>query len=90
MARSTGPIITAGGLTLLNQTILGDDPGDDVFEIGVRISIATGMLALMFAGIEKVSPNLAVGLAWTGLVTTLFVRYNNKPTVLERAVDIFD
>jgi hypothetical protein len=90
MAKSTGPIIAAGGLTLLNQTVLGNDPGDDIFEIGARIGIATGILAMMFYGIEKVSPELAVGLAWTGLVTTLFVRYNNKPTVMERAVDLFD
>jgi hypothetical protein len=85
MTRSTGPILVAGALTWANQTILADDREmGDIFTTTVRIGVATGLLAGLFFGIEKVSPNIAVALAYTGLVTTLFVRINGKPTPLER------
>lgn len=90
MANSTGPIITAGALTLANQTILSKNENADVYETGARIGIATGILAMMFYGIEKVSPEFATGLAWVGLVTTLFVRYKGELTVMERALGLFD
>lgn len=90
MARSTGPILAAGAINLTNQTILADKPlatGDNV-TLAARIGIATGLMALGFYGIEKISPELAVGLAWTGLVTMLFVRFHNQPTPLERVVNL--
>lgn len=87
MSRSTGPLLVAGGLTWANQTILSDKP-TDVAETTVRIGVATGLLAGLFFGLEKLSPAIAVPLAYAALVTTLLVRINNKPTPLERALDL--
>ena len=90
MAKSTGPILAAGGLTWANQTILADEisPDDDIPRITVRIAVATSLLAGLLFGIEKVSPNVAVALAYTALATTLLVRIQGKPTPLERALDV--
>lgn len=88
MAKSTGPLLVAGGLTWANQTIMSKTPAD-TFETTARVGVATGVLAGMFYGVEKASPELATGLAWTLLVTSLFVRFNNKPTPLERILSFF-
>jgi hypothetical protein len=91
MARSTGPILVAGALTWANQTILTDaEDTSKAVEEAVRIGVATGLLAGLFFGIEKVSPNVAVALSYTALVTTLLVRINNKKTPLERLLDVID
>jgi len=91
MARSTGPIIVAGGLTWANSTLLSPDSGkagEEFFEPTLRIGVATGLAATALYGIEKLSPELAVGIAYIALVTVLFVRWNNKPTPLERGLGL--
>lgn len=92
MAKSTGPILVAGGLNWANQTIFLDSKSS-VMENTVRIGVATGLLAMGFFGLEKVSPNLATGLAYTLLVTSMIVRLPDKtgkkqPTPVERLVSI--
>jgi len=89
MSRTTGPILVAGTLTWANQTILSDDKTpENLFENSVRIGVATGLLAGLFFGIEKFASPIAVPLAWVALVTTLVVRIDNKPTPLERLLDL--
>jgi len=91
MSKSTGPILTAGALTWANQTVLTSpvqSASDNVFNNTVRIGVATGLLAGLMFGIEKVAPGIAVALAYTALVTTLLVRINNVPTPLERLLDV--
>lgn len=88
MAQSTGPILTAGALTWANQTILSDEPTEQLFEKSVRIGVATAILAGIFVGIEKFSPAVAVPLAWTALVTAAVIRVNGKPGPLERALKL--
>lgn len=88
MSKSTGPILAAGGITWANQTILADQPQTNALGISTRIAVATALLAGVMYGIEKVSPNVAVALAYTALVTTLLVRIQGKPTPLERALDL--
>ena len=78
MARSTGPIIAVGAITLANQTVLHAEPFD------WRVPIATGLAALVLAGVERVSPELAVGIAYIALVAVLFTRLNpNVPAPIE-------
>lgn len=90
MARSTGPILVAGGLTWANSTLLAEGKAKegDVFTETLRIGVATGLAATALYGIEKLSPELGVGLAYLALVTVLFVRWNNKPTPLERGLGL--
>ena len=92
MARSTGPILVAGATTWANQTLLGKAP-ESVLDNTVRIGVATGLLAGALFGIEKISPELATGLAWLALVTVLLVRVPGKtghlePTPLEKALNL--
>ncbi len=78
MVRSTGPIITAGGITLASQVLAQNKPVD------WRIPIATGMAAGFLALIEKLSESAAVGIAYMALITTMFLRpAKNKPAPIE-------
>ena len=89
MSRSTGPILTAGALTWANQTVLSDDMSSETLAANtVRIGVATGLLASLFYGMEKIAPAFAIPLAYVALVTTLVVRIEGKPTPLERLLSL--
>lgn len=68
MARTTGPILAVGGITLANNVILNSQP------IDWRIPVATAFAAGGFALAERVSEPLAVGVAWIALVAVLLTR----------------
>lgn len=68
MARSTGPIIATGAITVVNRSILNDKPVD--WQIILATAIAAGGLSLLEKGWEGV----AVGLSWLVLITSLFAR----------------
>jgi hypothetical protein len=70
MARSTGPVLALGAITLGNNVILH---GKDVAG-QARVVVGTTILAAGLALIEHASEGLAVGLAWLALVSVLFVR----------------
>lgn len=67
MARSTGPILAVGAVTLANKVILNQQPMD------WRIPIATGLAAGFFAVFERGWESGAVGLAWLALVVTVIL-----------------
>lgn len=78
MARSTGPILAAAGLVMGNEVLVHGKVPD--YRIPVAAAIAAGMLALL----EKASPGVAVGLAYTSLVAVIFVRVDaTTPTPAE-------
>lgn len=87
MAKSTGPIFAAGGITWANNVLLGDQP-DDIFTASMRIMLATGLASALLYGVEVIASDLAVALAWAALTTVLFVRVGNNPTPLERALTL--
>jgi hypothetical protein len=95
MAKSTGPILAAGGITWANQTILGAAPSkQSAVENTIRLGVATGVLAAIMFGIEKAAPTFAPALAYTALATILLVRVPNKqgklePTPLEKVLSLF-
>lgn len=85
MAQTTGPVLAIGGITLANQVIFNGKPMD------WRIPIATGLTAGGFALMEKLSVELATGLAWVALVAVLFVRLTpDVPAPAESAVKWFN
>lgn len=85
MARSTGPILAAGMITLGNQTVFNKQP------INWRIPIATGISAGTLALVERISPGFAVGIAWIALVTVLTARViPNQPTPVENALKWYE
>jgi hypothetical protein len=74
MARSTGPILAVGAVTLANQSLLAKNPQPIDFRIPVATAIAAGGLALL----ERLSEGLAVGIAYIALVAVLFARLDPK------------
>lgn len=68
MARTTGPILAVGAITLANNTVLNGRPFD------LRILVGAGVAAGAFALAERAYEPLAVGLAWVALAAVLFAR----------------
>lgn len=82
MSRTIGPILATGAATIANQTVFHGQPMD------WRVPIATGLAAIGFSLAEKVSPDLAVILAWTAFATVMLTRTNpSVPSPVESAVD---
>ena len=75
MARSTGPILAVGGITLANKHLLAEKPAQ---EIDWRIVTGTAVAALGLALLEKISEGLAVGIAYVALLAVLFARLDPK------------
>lgn len=70
MANSTGPILATGGITFTNQWLLNGKGGSPDF----KILVATAIAATGFFALEKVAPELAVGIAWIALITSLLIK----------------
>lgn len=85
MARSTGPILAMGAITLGNSVIVHGRPMD------WRIPIATGFAAGAFALLEHGWEQGAVGVAWLALVSVVFVRLQpNVPSPVESLVNFWE
>ncbi len=85
MAASTGPVLAAGAITWANLTLLDDGQPSSVVEESARIGLNTAIAAGVLYGVEQASPDLARLLAWTLVVTVLFVRVRPAtPTPIER------
>lgn len=71
MAQSTGIVLAATGISFANEWL---DSGTPNFRV-----IAAGLLlALLFDGIEKISPEGAVGLATIALITVVVTPFGGK------------
>ena len=84
MARSTGPVLLAGGLAAANEAIFAPlashqpENWDAVF----RLVPATAGLALGLALVEKASPEFAVGLAWILVAGVFIFPMGKAPSIL--------
>lgn len=83
MARSTGIVITVGAITAANEVIFAPLLGEKGVQFNWRIVPATAGLALALAGLERIAPGFAVGLAYLSLLTVLVVPFGNAPTPLQ-------
>jgi hypothetical protein len=70
MADTTGPIVLAGGLTVISDYM--QDQGWQW-----RTVLATGLAAGVLALIEQANKGLAVALAWLALITSLLTPRKN-------------
>lgn len=68
MARTTGPVLAAGGIALFNKMIVLEQPPDWRVVTGTAIAAAGLYVA------EKALPDAAVVVAWSVLIAVLFVR----------------
>jgi hypothetical protein len=76
MAASTGPILAVAGLTLFNDVVIENSSFTDE----LRVIAAAGIGVLIFDGIEKINPTLAVGLAYIALVTAIIAPIGKDKT----------
>ena len=90
MARSTGIILAAGGITLANEAIFAPLAGGKPITKGFnwRVVPATAFAAMALAGLEHLSEALAVGVAWIALITVLFARLGKAPAPLENVTSV--
>lgn len=72
MARTVGPILVIGAITVANESIVNDKP------INWRVPVATAIAAAAFSLAEKAWEDGAVALAYLALVSVLFVRLDPK------------
>lgn len=80
MSRTIGPILATGTLTVVNRTVFNGQPMD------WRVPIATGLAAVGFSLFEKVTPELAIILAWTTFLTVFLTRLDpSVPSPVESA-----
>ena len=81
MATSTGIVLAVGGITAANELLFAPLAGDGTpwKNFNWRIIPATGVFALAMAGLEQLSPQLAIGLSLTALVTVLFASFGKAP-----------
>jgi hypothetical protein len=73
VAASTGPVLAAGAIAFASEGVLAPLAGSGSANWNWRIIPATAGLALALAGLEKLAPGFAAGLAWLTLVTVLIV-----------------
>lgn len=95
MARSTGIILAAGLLTAANEAVFAPlEEGRNILQpssqfpkgFNWRILPATAGAALALAGLEHLSEQFAVGVAWIALVTVLFAKLGNaEPPIVNAA-----
>ena len=82
MAQSTGLAITVGAITAANEVLFAPMLGEKV-SFNWRILPATAGLALALAGLERIAPGFATGLAYLALATVMIVPFGNAPTPLQ-------
>jgi hypothetical protein len=70
MARSTGIVLAAGGISFANDWIEKTAQGKPATP-NFRIPVATLAVALIFSGVERLNERAAVGLSWIMLITVL-------------------
>lgn len=85
MARTTGPVLAIGGITVLNRTVFNGE------EMDWRIPIATGIAAGLFALAEKATGSGAVWIAYLALTAVVLSRVDpSVPSPAESALKWFN
>lgn len=74
MARTTGPVLAIGAVTLFNDVIIHTKS----VQQDTRVIVGTALAAIGFALMEKVEPTLALGLAWTAFATVMLTRMDRS------------
>jgi hypothetical protein len=78
-------VLAAGGIVLANEAVFAPLSGQGTpwQDVNWRVVPATIVLALTLAGLEKLAPQFAVGLAGLTILTVLIVPIGKAPTPIE-------
>lgn len=90
MAKSTGIVLAAGGIVAVNEALFAPlaGHGQPWTNLNWRVIPATGILAVTLAGIEKLAPQFAVGLAGLALLAVLIVPVGKAPTPIQNVSQV--
>ncbi len=81
MSESTGPVLAIGAITIANQSVFNGKPVD------MRVAIATGIAAGVFALGDKATGGFTAKIAWLALVAVVLTRVDpNTPAPAESAL----
>lgn len=88
---AAGIILAAGGITLANEAVFAPIAahGNITAKFNWRIIPATLLAAIAFAGMERLMPEFARGVATIALITVLFTRLGKAPAPLESLATLF-
>lgn len=87
MAASTGWVVAAGSIVMVNEALFVPAELHKPPDFGPvwRLIPATALLAVALAGLEQLTPEFATGLAKLLLVGVLVFPVGNAPTPIESA-----
>lgn len=71
MGPAAGLALATGVITIANEVVFAPLAGRGI-EFNWRVLPATGIFALLMDGLEKLSPQVALGISVTALITALF------------------
>jgi hypothetical protein len=85
-------VLAVGGISFANEVAFAPLSSGGSIKTDVagawRIPVATVVAAVALGGLEQISPQLAVGLAYISLITVLFARLGNAPAPVENLVKV--
>lgn len=85
MAGAAGYVLVAGGIAAGNELVSGNF---DLTKFNWRIIPATGILALVLEGLDKVEPGFGRGLGMLVLLAVFVIPVGSGPTPLDTATSI--
>lgn len=88
MAQSTGIALMVGAITFANEAVFAPAAHAGKVQINWRILPATAGWALALAGLERIAPKFAVGLAWLSLLAVLTIPFGHAPTPLQNLLKV--
>lgn len=77
-------MLVTGGITAANEVLFAPLAGHKT-SFNWRLIPATGLLAFMVNGLEKLSPQVALGIAVSALITSLFFPLGTAGSPVENA-----
>lgn len=89
---AAGWVLAAGGIAAANELVFApiQGQGSPLGNFNWRIIPATGILALVLTGFEKISPQFGNLLGATVLLVVLITPMGNAPTPLANVASIFN
>lgn len=90
MAQSTGIVLAVGGITLANEVAFAPlaSGGKITSDFNWRVIPATLGLAIALAGLERLAPGFAIGLAGLSLLAVLVYPFGNAKSPLENITKV--